>query len=258
MSFIDWLSNFVEWLRNSFGVANTKSFSYLEHLSDQDGKCEAWLLFDDRASCPIAGVAALWYITHHASSSSDLLIICINIAQSRGEWLDRGEHHKITEEMKRQVEIKVSNELRTQKHITGTHIFLTCWISKKSDVERLVIRDGRSRTERFKRIECTSCYKVDLQGFSRAWVPGANDHAVKLCKAIVQKILRVKPGNEPSNTWDRLVKMLDGQGELQSNGKRTSWLSLLELFSQKHPIAKISAGHIIQPRNMVLKEPPED
>lgn len=161
----------------------------------------------------------------------DLLIIVANVAQWREEVgklnFDESEHWK------RRFEAEARRELELQKHILGTHLFLTGWISKEPFRQRVV--DGR--VQHYKHIDPGATYFVDLQGLGSPWV-GTNKYAEKIVRAIALRALQTGPSR--LNSWEDLFRQMNNL-KLEYN-----WRSWLEFYAKKY----ISPEHVLQPKRM--------
>lgn len=245
---LGWLNKFISWLQNNLG--STHNLPSLEHHVSPDSLCELWLLADDRTDpAPLPGLASLWYLRHHTSASSDLLIVLVNIAQARGLRSEDIDFGRLPKHWQRTFEFQVKKAIREQlKEVSASHIFLVGWIEKIART-RTVILNAKPVVERYFSIECTACYAIDLQSMEAAWV-GQNEPARKVVKAVAMRALLIEPGQY--NTWEEL---LYNMSDLR---RKTNWLTWLEFFAKDHPPTRINGLAALQPRRVRFEKKRED
>lgn len=237
-----WIHDLVGWLRSVLGVEERPP-QPLEVLVEQDGDCKAYLLFSDRSS-PVEGIVEIWLLRHELSATKDCLILLVNIAQIRetygAGWEDL-DSALLPNHWRRAFEYRARAEIKLQAAISGTHLFMIGWLSKKAIASRIV-QGGKE--EHYRHIECQRVYSVDLVG--ALYYQGVNEPARKILRAIVQRAIATTPGN--LNIWEELIFSL---GEPDS---RTTWLDWLSHYARKPNQTRISRDHILQPPRADLRK----
>lgn len=238
-----WLRDLVQWLRDSIGSKRSKVFNVLEHHISEDKQCEAWLLCNDVCDCGLTGMVAFWLIRHHSSAESDLLLLCFNTAQIREAYHGA---HDANRDWRRKFEVSARLNLKLQAGILSTHLVMVAWVEKQARSIRFV----EGETDCYKSIRCASCYAVDFQGHSVAWM-GSNGSAIKIMRDIALRCNRLTPG--VLTTWESLLR------GLSISDRKTTWLTWIEAYSRR----EIDKDHILQPRKVRpklknRKEPPTD
>lgn len=229
MPILDWLGDFVGWLRTAVGTQ--KLAIALETHTSKDGLCKLFLLADERSE-NLPGLVQLWLLTH-AEAHFDLLIILVNLAQAR-ETRGKAGIDSLPKDWHREFESKARQAVQQQGNIAASHLFLTGWVSKQPIAARFV----RSKLEYFRRVECSVVLALDLQGNTFAWA-GNNEYAAKIVKAIAYQAMLTHSGTVL--TWEELMRSLD------DSSNRTTWLTWLQYFATHPKKTRIGAQHILQP-----------
>ncbi|PSB29912.1 hypothetical protein [Stenomitos frigidus] len=228
---LDWLSDFVHWLRAAVG-ADTEPIALETHLSN-DGQCLLYLLADGQSET-FPGLVQLWLVSHE-TAHFDLLIILVNLAQAK-ELRRTTAVATLPKDWHRAFEVKARLAMQQQRGIAASHLFLTGWVSKQPISARFV----HSRLEYFRRVECSVVLALDLQGNTFAWA-GRNDYAAKIVRTIAKRVLQTPPGQVL--TWEELIRSLDADG---LDGKVT-WITWLHHYATKPKSTRIAEKHILQP-----------
>jgi len=175
---------------------------------------------------------------HNAiSPANDLIIVLVNI-EGLGHLSASGiDSDKVI--FQRIFETKAKHELEKQRHIKGSHIFLTGWVSKRPIKQRFV--DGK--IEHYKHLDAGDCYVVDLQGSDYGFV-GANFQAERIVRAIAYRALNTEPGL--LNSWEDLFRRMNDLS-LEHN-----WLSWLNFYATRNPQTRLpDRDHVLQPKRMI-------
>lgn len=231
---MSWLSKLVAWLRDAIGI-ESKPPAPLEILKND--LSTAHLLFSDvHGNTAVEGIVEIWLISHTTSIVNDLVLILLNIAQLRvrekyGSW-ETLTSEMLPEGWRRAFEVRAKTEIKMQKHIAASHLFMVGWLSKEPVASR--VRDGR--VERFRHVDCQKVYAFDLQGASIYL--GSNVAARRILQAIVRKVLRVKPTSDFA--WEEILRSLGRE-------QGVTWVDWFRFYACQYLPTRIGESHVLQP-----------
>jgi hypothetical protein len=229
-----WLRDLVNWLREAVGGGVSSTFHVAEHLKGLDGECEAWLIGTEEYDCGIPGMTACWYIRRN-SASKDFILLCFNIAQIKEAYKPAGDGY-LPDEWRRKFEVNARLHLKLQKNVGGSHLFMVCSVQR----EPATVKFTANQAIEYKSIDCESCFSVDLQGASVAWM-GANGSAIKIVRAVAERVLQIPAINSRGYLWEQVIL------SLSDADARHTWLTWLNYFCREYRATRIDAEHILQP-----------